>query len=172
MTIANGQPILAADLNAMLTASLQALLDDDKQLPAGNEINLYFPNLKSTTPTSLRRYQFVAPCDLLVECSVVQAADMEAGKTLTVTISGNGELVNWPMQIGPLGVGAGVVNGARVLYDNTKTNPKSNFATTSRAFRVFRKGVTITITLVTTSTTNGNTVQVGLVLREFFQRES
>jgi hypothetical protein len=171
MTISNGSAVLAADLDAMLTSSLALILADDAQLPAGAELNLYFPRLQSATPTSVRRYSFVAPCDLLVECSYVQAADMAAASQLTVNVTGNGELGNWPLTVGPFSVGSGVSNGPRLLFDNTKGNPKNNFATTSQAFRVFRRGVTITITLTATGGAATSTVQVGLVFREFFQRE-
>lgn len=172
MTILNGSTVLAADLNAMLTASLQMLVDDNGQLPVGAQMNVFFPNL-----TASARFTFVAPCDLLVEVAAVQAADMTAASTTTVTLLGDvvdgiatGPVANWPLTIEGT-TGAGVTALPRLLNDNTKTNVSFNFATTARPFRVYPKGSTITMTVSTTSVATPNTVQVCLVVREFWNRE-
>ena len=177
MTISNGSAITATDLNAMLTASLQLLVDDNGQLPVGAEMNVVFPNLVTTTPERRRKFTFVCPVDLLVEVAAVQACDFTVASTATVTIQGDvvggvsvGPLANWPITItGDTGVGVTAL--PRLLYDNTKTNVARDFATTARAFRVFPKGTTITITASTTSVATPSTLQVCLVLREMWQRE-
>ena len=170
MAISNGSTITAADINAMLSTALGDVSDDDAQLPLGCELNLNFPGPNTTA--ILRRFTLIAPCDLLVEVAAVQAADLTAASTVTVTITGDGGLINWPITVGPFATGSGVVAGPRILFDNAKTNVSKDFATTAAAFRVFPKGSTIIISAATTSAAPLGTLQVCLVLREFFDRES
>lgn len=170
MTISNGSVVLAADVNGMLAVSLNDVRDDDAQLPIGAEFNILFPNLVAGTIALSRRFEFVAPCDLLVESMAVQAADMTPASTLTVRLTGNGPITNWPITVTGT-VGAGVVALPRLLFDNSKTNVSKDFATTAQAFRVFPKGSTIVVFAETTSIATPSTVQVCLVFREFFGRE-
>lgn len=170
MAIANGSTILTADLNAMLSSTLAAIQADNAQLPAGLELNLSFPGLVNATPAEQRKAIFVAPFDLLVDAIAVQSSGFTAASTLTVAVTGDGPVVNWPMTVSGT-VGAGVVKLARLLYDNTKTNPAKSFATTSRAFRVFPRGSTITVTASTSSVAAGSLCTVNLAMREFHGRD-
>lgn len=170
MAITNGSAVLAADLNAMLSSSLAAIQSDNAQLPAGLLVPLSFHGLTNATVSTRRKAIFVAPFDLIIESVAVQAADFTAASTLTVTITGDGPLVNWPVSVSGT-VGAGVVKLARLLYDNTKTNAAKSFALTSRAYRVFPRGSTITVSVATTSVATPNTCVVILACREFYGRD-
>jgi hypothetical protein len=155
MAIANGSTVLTNDLNAMLSSALAAIQADNAQLPAGLELNLSFPNLVAATPAEQRKAIFVAPFDLLVESIAVQSTGFTAASTLTVAVTADGPVANWPMTISGT-VGVATVKLARLLYDNTKTNPAKSFATTSRAFRVFPRGSTITVLASTNSIAAGS----------------
>lgn len=170
MAISNGSASLAADLNAMLSASLAAIQSDNAQLPAGLILPLSFHGLVAGTTAERRKAIFVAPFDLIVESVAVQAADFTAASTTTVTITGDGPLVNWPISVSGT-TGAGIVKLSRLLYDNTKTNAAKSFALTSRAYRVFPRGSTITVTVSTTSVATPNTCVVILACREFYGRD-
>jgi len=170
MAITNGQTITAADLNAMLSSSLASIQSDNAQLPAGLLVPFAFHDLATGTAATRRKAIFVAPFDLIVESVAVQASDFTAASTTTVTITGDGPLVNWPITVSGT-TGAGIVKLARLLYDNTKTNAAKSFATTSRAFRVFPRGSTITVTASTTSAATPNTCIVILACREFYGRD-
>jgi hypothetical protein len=87
----------------MLSSSLAAIQADNAQLPAGLElIPLWFNGLVAGTAPTRRKAIFVAPFDLIVESVAVQAADFTNPSTLTVTITGDGPLVNWPISVSGL----------------------------------------------------------------------
>jgi hypothetical protein len=171
MAITNGSTITEADLDAMLSSSLAAVQADNAQLPAGLLIPLWFNGLVAGTAPTRRKAIFVAPFDLIVESVAVQAADFTNPSTLTVTITGDGPLVNWPISVSGSIAAGGVVKLARLLYDNTKTNAAKSFALTSRAYRVFPRGSTITVSVSTTSVAVANTCVVMIACREFYGRD-
>ena len=152
MTIANGDTITSTDLNALTTGAFKmgALQQANAQLPGGMQFSKTIPGLVASTSLVRRRWQFVTPCDFLVEAIAVEAADHTAASTTTVTITGDGALSSWPITVSGT-TGAGMTKLARLLFDNTKTNQALDFATTSRAFRVWSRGSTLTVTFLTTS---------------------
>ncbi len=168
MAITNGLPILAADLNTMVAMS--TFLVNDRQLPGGLELFCPFPGLLPATPLNRRTLTWVAPCDLFLETLAVEAADHTAASTTTVTVTGDGELASWPTAVSGT-TGAGITKLSRLLYDNTKS-PSENFALTSQALRVFRKGSTITVMAsVLVNAVAASSVNAILVFREFYGRE-
>jgi len=167
MTIVNGQAILAADLNAMV--SFSTLSTNDVQQPGMVQLFLPFANLVASTAAERRRCVWVAPCDLILEVLAIEAADHTVASTTRVDVTGDGELATWPTAISGA-TGAGITKLARNLYDNTKS-PSENFALASKAFRVFRKGTTLTVVAQTTSVATPSAVNAILVFREFYNRE-
>jgi hypothetical protein len=174
MTIANGNTALDTDLNAMTTAAQTSVATDNAQLPLGFTLNLAFATKSSAfsgVPTRRSKTVFVAPCDVYLETLGATSGDETNPSTVTVTISGDGALGNWPTKITG-NVGASPANMTRLLYDNTKTRAGADFAATSRAFRVYPKGTTITVQATSTSAvTTGCLLQLELVFRQFFARE-
>lgn len=177
MTIANASTILKSDLDAMATTALGLVQADNAHLPAGLDVNFVWPNLVTGTALTRRRAVFVAPCDMLIECVAAEAADHTASSTLTVTVVGDGALVTgdgddgWGMTLAGT-VGAGITKLSRLLFDNTRTNVGVAFESTARAFRVFPKGSTITVTVATTSIATPSQTRVCLVGREYWGRDS
>lgn len=181
MPITNGQVVAAADVNAMLNASLALVQADNAAVPLGFHARFEFPNLVTSTPERRRKVVFVCPCDMLVEAVAVEAADHTASSTLTVQVRGDGALVSdgqssdgddgWGVDVTGT-VGAGITKLARLLFDNTKTNVGNDFEGTARAFRVLPKGSTITITVSSTSVATPSECAVTLVCREFWVREA
>lgn len=173
--IANGSTIDASDLNSLPVASLGLVQDDNEQLPGGLEYFFVFQDLTAAIVAAnpeRAQVRFVLPCDVLVESVDVEAGDHTAASTTTVTIVGNGAVVDWPITVTGT-TGAGATKLPRLLYDNTKTPPTSaaDFAKTSQAFRVWPKGTTVIVTVTTTSVAAPSRISVLLVLREFYARE-
>ena len=168
MTIAAASPVIATDLNAIILTQLGAIQADNALAPGGIELNLTFNNLVASTSVERRKCVFVVPCDCYVTSIVTQTGDFTASSTVTVAITADGALVNWPMTVTGT-VAAGISRLGRLLFDNTKTSPKS-FATTSRAFRALTRGSTVTVIVSTTSVAVPSVLTVNLVMREFFSR--
>lgn len=170
MTIANGNTIAAADLNAWLTTQLGLIQDDNEQLPLGTLLNFFFHDLVTSTPERQRKAVFVMPFDGLVEVLAPQCGDHTAASAFTVALTADGAFANWPTSLTGT-VGAGINKPTRLLYDGTKTKAALNFSTTARAFRVLPRGSTVTLVVSSASVATPSTCQVCVVLRQFFQRE-
>lgn len=186
MSITNGSAVTKTDLDSMLTMSLVLVATDNAQLPTGFQWHATFPNLVASTPIRCRKAVFVAPCDLLLETVALEAGDHTAASTTQVAVTAGAtvddlasttdleadprNLVFWPHKVSAT-TGAGTTLCARVMFDGTKTNPKSDFTATSRAARVVLAGSTIVVSVSTTSVATPSKTHVVLVFREFFQRE-
>ncbi len=167
MTIANGSPILAADLNGLTTAQLALLQADNAALPAVFHANRQFFGVVASTPAYRRKSIWVPPANILVESVAVQASDHTAASTTTVRITDNVGL--FPFAVSGT-TGAGRTQLARRLFDGTKTNVGKDFATTSRVVWVLLKGSRVTIEVETTSVAAASAVQVVIVGRQFIGR--
>lgn len=181
MTIGNGQIILAADLNAMNTSLMALVQADNAQLPGGLELNWTFPNLVTGTAAQRRKSSFPVPWDCYVEALTAETIDHTAASTFTASLTGDGNLINFPRPAPSAGVtipfitvtvtgAVGLSKGARLGRDNTKTAPKSSAATT-KAFTVIPRGSTISLSVSSTSIATPSQARVTLVLRQFMGRE-
>lgn len=171
MTVSNGSQITAADLNALTTASLALLQADNARVPGGVPLVFSFQGGINTTAAHRRRAIIVVPFDLLIETVAVQTGEHSVGASTTVAITGDGALPSFPITVtGVTGTGRQAI--PRLLYDGTKTNQAKDFATTSRAVRVWPKGSTITVQVTTTNTTALSTICVVIVGRAFYARET
>jgi hypothetical protein len=169
MTIADGQTIIASDLDALTTSALANAQTDNAQLPLGFHLWATFHNLVAGSNALYRRTVFVVPFDCYIESVKVQAGDQTAASTVTLALDFDGVLAPWEISISG-SAGAGTTELTRLLYDNTKTK-QTNVAATSMAFRVLPAGTTVAVTVSTTSVATPSMVAVGLCLREFFARE-
>jgi hypothetical protein len=175
MSISDASTVTAADLNAMTTTQQGNVQADNAQLPLGFLLHLRFPTRVAggfnVVPSRRAKSVFVAPCDVYVETVAVTTGDHTNPSTVTVEITGDGALVNWPIKVTGA-TGASPTLFSRLLYDNTKTKPSADFSTTSRAFRVFPKGSTITVQAASNSVATFTMLGVEVVFRQFFQRQS
>jgi hypothetical protein len=163
--------VLASELNTLITSALTTLQTDNAQVPLGLEQNFFFANINSSTTPANAQTIFVAPFDLYVEALCVQCGNFTNPSTVTVNVTGDGALSNFPLTATGSIAAAGTVNISRRLLDNTKTSNKG-FAKTSQMFRVFTTGETITITVSTTSLAAATACMVTLAMRQFFARDS
>lgn len=167
MTVANGSAILAADLAALTTAQLAALQADNAQLPGALALHFHFQNLVASTLPYAAKKILVVPFDFYLETLSVEANNHTAASTTTVRI--DEPLGTWPTEVTGA-TGAGNTALSRLLYDNARTKPRRDFATQSRAFRMFNKGSTLALTATTTNTTTPSNVHVTLVARSIYSR--
>lgn len=180
MTIANGSPIIKADLDALITAQLALIQADNAQLPAGLMVNWTFPNLVASTNATRAKAYFVAPWDLYVESLGADTVDHTAASTFKAALYGDGNLLNYPRPASVGGVvpfisvsvanGAGFTKGGRLIRDNTKGPAKAD-AATAQSFTVIPRGTTITLVVTTTSIAAPSEAHVTAVFRQFWGRE-
>ena len=167
MTIANGSPILAADLAALTTAALALLQADNAQAPGAVHHSRQFFAVVASTDAHRRKAIWTPPANILVETVAVRCAELTAASTTTVRVTDNVGL--FPFEVSGT-TGAGTTQLTRRLFDGTVTNVGKDFATTSRALWALLKGSRVTIEVETTSVAAGSAIQVDIVGREFFQR--
>jgi hypothetical protein len=170
MSISNAATVATADLNAMTTTAQTNVLADTTDVPLGFEVNLQWRDIVAGTSSERRKAIVVVPFDCYLETLAVMTGDMTNPSTVTVTVTGDGALANWPVSVSAA-VGASPANMARLLYDNTKTKADIDFSTTARAFRVYPAGTTVTVQCTSNSAATPNLLQAVLVFREFWSRE-
>jgi hypothetical protein len=173
MAIANGNPVLAADLNALGGASRVAMQAVMQRLPGALYIDALFSRLTDTSAEATRRMKFVVPADIYVESLCVQTtAANSTASTIAVNVTGDGVLPPWAFQISDtLGTGA-TKKHARLLYDNGGTaNPGVTPELTGRALRLLPKGSTVTLSVSTTNTLATMEAYIVLVCRQYRARE-
>jgi hypothetical protein len=169
MTIADGQLITAADLNAMTTAALALIQADNAQLPGAVQPSWQSFGIVAGTSPAARTWVFVAPVDLIVENVVVQACDHTAASTTTVTLTPDGPAAAFPIAVtGTTGAGRTVLRSP--VFDGTPTNVGKDFSTTSRVVRVWPKGTTVTVVVSTTSVAAASAINIAVVARAFYSR--
>lgn len=153
--------ITASDLNDYVTGSMSSLIADKELLTRTHQFTFQFQDYRSFDSAQQKTKRFVVPRSCFIESTFVHGVN-PISETITVNITGDGALVNWPIEI------SGTFNGsfqlARKWYNNAQTK------TGDRGFRVLPQGSTITVTVDTTNTTGNRTLTVGLVLRQFYGR--
>jgi hypothetical protein len=117
MTIANGSPILAADLNALLTTSLVAIQADVAAKDLAYDWTYRWRGLLAATDEHEREARFIAPHDLVVESVALAIANTDG--TTTLTLESESGIALFPYAVTATGAGAGsTVKAARILFDN------------------------------------------------------
>lgn len=166
MTIANGQDVTKADLDAFGATALLVMRVNMRRAPLGHVENIIWRGVVSGLDLHRRQRRFVVPWDCYLETVRVQTDNMTGD--VTVTLSSNTDLNK---EIPAFGVTIEeTVTSARtaldaVLFDGTKTRDGA------RAFRTLTKGSTVTVTAETTNTEEASSLQVALVLRAPWGRE-
>jgi len=155
MTIATGNPITKADLEALISAQTTAFRTEAARSPEGYLNVFQFYDL-----TGEQTREFVMPRDSYLDSLAVRSGDMSG--TLTVSLTGDGFVANWPIELSD--TVSGIQELARTSYDNTNTK------TRDRAFRMYNQGCTVKLTVDTTNVTVPSTLQVTLVFRQFYGR--
>lgn len=174
MAITDGLVVAVADLNAQVTGAQALLQADNAQLPVGFDVSFQFESivaggLNAVPPRRLKKI-FVVPFDCYLDALAVMGGDVTNPSNVTVALTGDGALPNWPTTItGAFGASPALM--PRLLYDNTKTKIGADFATASRAFRVYPRGATCTLQVTAASATTASLVQVLLAFRQYFARE-
>lgn len=170
MAMTNGSTILAADLNAMLSTQLALMAADNAQLPVGFHSQHRFDGIVATTPVERSLSVVVVPFDCYVEALIVTTNGMTNPSTVTVSVTGDGALPNFPIST-TQSVTAAFTNLVRFAYDGTKGRVGKLAMPTNRAFRVFPRGSTLTVAATTTNVAAGAQLQVAVALRQFFGRD-
>ena len=155
--------ISATDLNNYVTGSMSSLIADKELLTRSHQLSFQFKDFFDTTAEALRQRSFVVPRSCFIETVYVYGFNHTASSTVTVNITGDGALSNWPIEMSD--TFATTSNFTRTWFNNAST--KYN----DRGFRVLPQGSTVTITVSNTKPSPGNTLlTVGLVLRQFYGR--
>lgn len=170
MTLANGSTILATDLNAMFPAPLATMAADNAQLPAGAHVPFKFDGIVASTTAERTKCIFVVPFDVFIEAMAVTTNGMTNPSTVTVAVTGDGALPNFPISVTQV-VTAAFTNLVRVVFDGTKGRVGKFAMASNRAIRVFPRGSTITVSVTTTNVAVGAQCSVSLALRQYFARD-
>lgn len=173
MAIANGSPVLAADLNALGGASRVAMQTVMQRLPGALYIDALFSRLTTSSASATRRMKFVVPFDVYVESVCVQTTTADsAASTITVDVTGDGVLPPWAMRVSDTLTTGATKKHARLLFDNGgSANPGVTPELTSRALRLLPKGSTVTISVETTNTLATMEAVIVLACRQYRARE-
>lgn len=155
--------ISATDLNNYVTGSMSSLIADKELLTRSHQLSFQFKDFFDDTPEALRQRRFVVPRSCFVETVYVYGFNHAASSTVTVNITGDGALSNWPIEMSDTFVTTS--NFTRTWFNNASSKYRD------RGFRVLPQGSTVTITVSNTKPSGGNTLlTVGLVLRQFYGR--
>lgn len=172
MTIANGQPVIAAELNNLNGADMENLRGDNERSPGGVLFHCQFPGLVASTPARRSKRVLVIPVDMYVDSLAVQTTPGTAASTISVEVTGDGALPNFAMRLEGVLSSTLVKKHPRLLFDNNlSAKPGVDPALTSRVMRLLPKGSTITITVSTTNAVATMECQVTLCGRSYFARE-
>jgi hypothetical protein len=159
--------ITATDLNAFVTNDLASVIADKELVTRSHQLSFQFKDFFDTTAESLRQRRFVVPRSCFVETVFAYGYDYPSPyNTMTVDITGDGALVNWPINMSHT-FSSTTQNFNRTLFNNASTKYRD------RGFRVLPQGSTVTLTVSTTRVSGGsntNILTVGLVLRQFYGR--
>jgi len=155
--------ITAADLNNYVTGSMSSLIADKELLTRSHQLSFQFKDFFDTTPEALRQRRFVVPRSCFIETVYAYGYNYGVSSTVTVNITGDGALVNWPIEMSD--TFATTKNFTRTWFNNASSKYRD------RGFRVLPQGSTVTITASNTKPIGGNTLlTVGFVLRQFYGR--
>ena len=155
--------ISATDLNNYVTGSMSSLIADKELLTRSHQLSFQFKDFFDTTPEALRQRRFVVPRSCFVETVYVYGFNHAASSTVTVNITGDGALSNWPIEMSD--TFGTTSNFTRTWFNNASSKYRD------RGFRVLPQGSTVTVTVSNTKPSGGNTLlTVGFVLRQFYGR--
>jgi hypothetical protein len=170
MTIANGQLITAADLNAMTTSAL-ALIQADNARLSGVVNHCYTSfNIVAGTSPLLRTWRFVVPVDTIVDWVLLQGCQHTNPSTTTIDITADGAAGAFPIAVTGATGTSGRVRIASSYFDNAVTNVANDFSTTSRVLRVWPKGTTVTVVITTTNAVVASSIGINICGRSFYSR--
>ena len=161
MTITDGSVILDSDLNTLAASGLSYLIADRLKAPKGFLLPLQFANVLAATPAAKRTKSVVMPRDCYLESMIVHCGDVNA--TVTVNLTGNGSLYNWPVSATET-VPAGRVNFIRTWFNNATTKVQD------RGFRLINQGSNVTVVVESTKASGSSVITVELALRQFLGR--
>lgn len=153
--------ITATDLNAYMNGD--NLATTRAALPAADYLHFEFDALTSSVAAHRRQRQFVVPADCYLETIAVHVVAATTGNVITVSLTGNGAFLHWPVSLTEL-TSTTSDSLTRTLFDNSYSK------LADRGFRALTKGTTMTIE-VANSTANPVQVFVNLVLRQFYGRK-
>ena len=155
--------ITATDLNAFVTNDLASVIADKELVTRSHQLSFQFKDFFDTTTESLRQRRFVVPRSCFVESVYAYGYNYASPGTMTVNITGDGALNNWPIEISD--TFSSTSNFSRTWFNNATTKYRD------RGFRVLPQGSTVTVTVSTDKVAGGNTLlTVGLILRQFYGR--
>lgn len=155
--------ISATDLNNYVTGSMSSLIADKELLTRSHQLSFQFKDFFDDTPEALRQRRFVVPRSCFIETVYVYGYNHTVSSTVTVNITGDGALANWPIEMSD--TFSTTQNFTRTWFNNASSKYRD------RGFRVLPQGSTVTITVSNTKPSGGNTLlTVGLVLRQFYGR--
>ena len=155
--------ISAVDLNNYVTGSMASLIADKELVTRSHQLSFQFKDFFDSTPEALRQRRFVVPRSCFVETVYVYGYNYASSSTVTVNITGDGALANWPIEMSD--TFSTTQNFTRTWFNNASSKYRD------RGFRVLPQGSTVTITVSNTKPSGGNTLlTVGLVLRQFYGR--
>lgn len=155
--------ITATDLNAFVTNDLASVIADKELVTRSHQLSFQFKDFFDTTTESLRQRRFVVPRSCFVESVYAYGYNYALPGTMTVNITGDGALNNWPIEISD--TFSSTSNFSRTWFNNATTKYRD------RGFRVLPQGSTVTVTVSTDKAVGGNTLlTVGLILRQFYGR--
>lgn len=157
--------ITAAELNSYVTTGMSDIIADKQLITRGHQMTFQFVNLLTSTPEKSRQRKFVVPRSCFLETVFVYGYEPFTTETITVNITGDGALVNWPIDMSATYGGA--LNFQRTWFNNASTKYRD------RGFRVLPQGSTVTLTASSTLASVGaanSFLTVGLVLRQFYGR--
>lgn len=170
MTIANNSIITALDLDKEFGDVLELPEDDLETAPLGALWCFRFSAVAASVSEYRRRYSFVVPFDVLLEAVQLDTLQMTAASTTTVRVTADDPTVaSFPIEIsGTTGAAAQVLTTP--LFDGTPGNALAAYMPENQAVRVLRAGVTVTVTIETTSVSAVSSAFVTLIGRQFWRR--
>jgi hypothetical protein len=142
---------------------MSSLIADKELVTRSHQLSFQFKDFFDTTPEALRQRRFVVPRSCFIETVYVYGYNYALSSTVTVNITGDGALANWPIEMSDTFITT--KNFARTWFNNASSKYRD------RGFRVLPQGSTVTVTVSNTKPSGGNTLlTVGLVLRQFYGR--
>lgn len=154
--------ITATDLNNYVTGSMSSLIADKELLTRSHQFAFQFQDFQSGDSAEKKTKRFVVPRSGFLESVFIYGYN-SGSETITVSITGDGALSNWPLEFSETFNAAN--NFTRKWYNNAQTK------TGDRGFRVLPQGSTIDVFVNTSASSGVNRfLTVGLVLRQFYGR--
>jgi len=157
--------ITASDLNDYVVSGYSDMADARERQPFGTHHYLVFDGIDDSIAAHRRKSTIVVPRSCFLETLAVSKYDPSTtpGMTITVSVTGDGALANWPLEVSLFTASTPYEHFTRTFYDNSYSKYGD------RAFRVFPQGSTLQVSV---SNDSGDAVNLGVcfVLRQFYGR--